>query len=460
MTYLMYLLIAMVSSMVSFIFSSFIYKRDNDLAIKNMARLESFCELKQQQIDEYIDKYEHLQLQLKEANEHKFEALRQSEIAKSKLEEFDKRLQDFEQNKKASLESSKAAIFEVANQLSSKLVSDHRRESEEVRKNSLDKFNEVTQKYQQQFENVLRSVSTLSSQVKESKEIVDVVKQALLSPGGAGNLAEITLENILKSSGLIEGKDFKIQYSFDSGENRQRPDAIIFLPSDNIFVIDSKASKFFHESGFNAEDAVLNDKLLGSMKIHLKQLASKEYKQNIIDHLKKTSTRNIKHVSTIMFMPSESVISKIQQLDHEFLEKAWQMNIFPAGPAGLVNILSHAKFMISEEMQIKNHEIILDEVKGLMTNLFVIAEYARKLGSNLQSATLNFDKFAGSFNRNIISKTRKLSKLGVSTKSGKELPPELERFQLMNIKQDLIEVEPEGDVEVSLLKDNKEEEVV
>ena len=458
MLYLTYLFIAIFSSVVTITIYNFALSKNHDLSLKNIVRLESLLEVFKGRIKQLEQNLIQKEEEIKAVIEDKYEALRQSEVAKSKLVEFDKRLVDFEQNKKETLESSKAAIFEIAGQLSSKLISDHRRENEEVRKNSLEKFHEVTQNYQLQFDEVLKSVASLNSQVRESKEIVDVVKQALLSPGGAGNLAEITLENILKSSGLVEGKDFKLQYSIEVGEVKQRPDAIIFLPSDNIFIVDSKSSKFFHEAEFGKSDEI-NAKLLASMKIHLKQLASKEYQKNVIGHLKNTSNRNIKHVSTIMFLPSEAVISKLQALDYEFLERAWQLNIFPAGPAGLVNILSHAKYMISEEMQVKNHQIIVEEVANLLSSFSVIYDYARKVGSSLQSATINFDKFAGSFNRNILGKGKKLANLGVTSKTKKELPPELERFQIMNIKHDLIELEPD-DNNLSLINENIEDEVI
>jgi DNA recombination protein RmuC len=390
----------------------------------------------------------------------KFEAQKEAEIAKMRLVEFDKRLYDFEQNKKASLESSKAAVFEIAQQLSSKLIADHRRESQEARQNSVEKFKEATANYHKQFEQVVHSVAALNAKIQESSEVVDVVKRALLSPGGTGSLAEITLENILKSSGLIDGKDFKLQYSINNHENRQRPDAIVFLPSNNIFIIDSKASKFFLESEIS-DDPEIAGKLLSAMRNHLKQLVSKEYQNGVMSHLKSAGYNIVNHVSTIMFLPSESLIEKLQKLDKNFLEKAWQHNIFPAGPSGLINLLSHARFMISEQLQIANHEIIINEVKNLLSGLFVLSDSARKLGANLQSASSNFDRFAGSFNRTILSKVKRLHKLGIASQSGKQLPNELERFQVLNIKQDVIEVEAEeaNNVHINAALLNEKEEV-
>jgi DNA recombination protein RmuC len=88
-------------------------------------------------------------------------------------------------------------------------------------------------------------VGALSKEVYQSKDIVDVIKNSLLSPSGAGNLAEITLENILKSSGLRNNLDFIMQYSLATEDKAVlRPDSVVFLPDDKLMVIDAKASKF------------------------------------------------------------------------------------------------------------------------------------------------------------------------------------------------------------------------
>jgi len=462
LTFCIYMLyIILISVVVTVAITTLIlmlfYGRRNAFNIKNLIKYEALIEVLRIKIEELQFESEKAGLELRDAVQAKYEAMSDAEVAKTKLGEFDKRLFDFEQNKKASLENSKAAIFEIANQLSSKLVSDHRRESEEVRQKSFEKFNEATEKYQKQFEQVVDSVSALNSQVKDTREVADIVKRALLSPGGAGSLAEITLENILKSSGLIDGTDYKIQYSINQGENRQRPDAVVFLPSNNVFVIDSKASKFFLEAEFSGNEE-LNDKMLLSMKNHIKQLASREYQFNVVEHLKANGHKSVNHFSTIMFLPSEAMIDKLQKSDYEFLDKAWQQNIFPSGPSGLINLLSHAKFMISQNLQMSNQEFIIAEVRNLLSGLFVIAEHAKKLGSNLQSASLSFDKFAGSFNRNILSKTKKLSTYGITGKNGKQLPPEIERFQIINLKQDIIEIDPDetGDSESSKMIEKEE----
>ena len=374
----------------------------------------------------------------------RFDFEKKNELLAQHLKELNIRMNEWEILKEKSIEHAKAAIFEVGGKLSSKLIEDHKREAEEANRKNHEKYKETSEILNKQFETIVNSVITLGDQVKDSKNTVDIVRQALLSPSGAGNLAEITLENILKNSGLVSGSDYKMQYSFSGGNdgNRFRPDAVIFLPGDNLMVIDSKASKFFTEIAHADSDPALKEKLVISMRNHLKQLVSKNYQDEIRDSIE--NKKDLNHISMIMFLPSEVALEKLRELDSEFMNKAWENNIYPSGPIGLVNILSHAKFQIMQSKQVDNYKVIIDEVNGLVGSLATLYEHARKVGVSLQSASSNFDKFAGTFNTKIVGKTRKLVNLGVVSKNKSVVPNMIDRYQV--ISSDKLTI-VEGEVE-------------
>ena len=387
-----------------------------------------------------------LEQKLEELNQNLFQISEKKNISETRLVEMEKRIEDFELAKKNALENAKAAIFEVGGKLSSKLIEEHKRESEQAKKERDAKFKETTEKFNKDFENIVKTVATLNEQVKESRSKVDIVNRALLAPTSAGSLAEITLENILKNSGLIEGVDFALQYSIiGSNDQKLRPDAVIFLPAGNLMVIDSKASKFFLEiaKATNEEKSIVETKLLESMRKHVKSLISRDYKDGIREHLKQNGhIKSVKHVSIVMFLPTESALERLQNLDSKFVNNAWQNNIYPAGPVGLVNILAHAKFQIAENLKADNFDIITEEVSGLLSSIATIYEYARKVGVSIQGASNNFDKFAASFNSKILAKAKKLNKLGVRLNQNKPLPQMLDRYQLIKSgKMSLIENE-------------------
>ncbi len=356
------------------------------------------------------------------------------------INEMQKRMDDWEKSRSEAINHAKAAIFEAGSKLSNQLIEKHKSETKE----SAEKLTKTQKELQGQFESIINNVAVLNNEIKSSKETVDHVKRALLTPSGAGSLAEITLENILKASGLEHQRDYIMQYSMHTKSDMNksyRPDAVVFLPGDNMMIIDSKASKFFTELGGDNDDNTekeINVRLKNSMRNHLKSLSSKDYQDSLREHLQ---GHKINHVSSIMFLPSEIAVEKISKIDQEFVHKAWEKDIFPVGPSGLINILTHAKFQISANKQAENHQKIVDEVRKLLHSFSTIYEHARKVGSSLYSATNNFDKFAASFNANIIPKAKNLNNLGVNLQSNKKIPSHLERFTIVSSnKVEMIEV--------------------
>lgn len=362
------------------------------------------------------------------------------ELKTQAMQEMEKRMADWEASRLEAINHAKAAIFEAGTKLTHQLLEQHKTETKE----SQTKISQTTSELQTQFEKILSSVAILDNEIKTSKQTVEIVKNSLLSPGGAGSLAEITLENILKASGLEPGRDFIMQYSItaDHDNSKLRPDAVVFLPANNALVIDSKASKFFTElaqaDNPEAEQSIFTQ-LKTTMRNHLKSLTGKDYKEALRNHLKE---HNIQHIASIMFLPSEAAVEKLGKIDHDFMTKAWEQEVFPVGPTGLINILSHAKFQTATHKQAENHHIIIEEIRKLLNSFVTLSEFAKKVGGSLQNATNNYDKFAASFNSSLLPKARNLEKLGIHLQKNKSLPTSLDRLTVISSnKIALIDVE-------------------
>ncbi len=390
-------------------------------------------------------------------NQEKIELIKQTENLKSKVTYLEQLTQDHEKLKIESMQLAKSALFDLGKDLSKQLIDIHKQENEQSRKHSEENITKTTNKLNEEFEKLIQSVAVLHHEVKESKSSVDVVKQALLNPSGAGSLAEITLENILKNSGLRPGVDFILQYHIGHKEGSFRPDAIVFLPGDNLMIIDAKASKFLLEiaSAEEKDKPYFMDGFIKTMNNHLKQLSLKDYRDSISTHFN-TNSIKVNHIITLMFLPSEHAVEQIAGLDKAFIQKAWDQNVFPVGPSGLINMLSFAKFQISEQLREENYKIILEEVKKILSSIGTLSEYSKKVGSNLQSMVSSYDKFAASFNRNFLSKAKQLQKLGIESTSNKAITTALERFQLVSHNIDILEIEGEAiELEPSLELEDK-----
>lgn len=330
--------------------------------------------------------------------------------------------------------TAKNVVSELGNTLSKQLIENHRRENQEARELSEKNIAVSSSKFNSEFERLVNMIGSLSKEVEQSKGMVDIIKQSLLSPSGAGLLAEITLENILKSSGLRPNLDFIIQYSITKVDNAKlRPDAVIFLPAGNLMVIDAKASKFLVDMG---QDSI---NLSKTMNNHLKSLNSKDYAENILINLQ-DKKEHFGNIITLMFLPTEQAIETIRIADSKFEQKAWENNILPVGPAGLINMLSFAKFQISDYRRSENHKLIIDEVRKLLTSINSLAEHSHKLGNNIKNIVNYYDKFAASFNQNFLSKAKNIQKLGIDT-SNKVMYDTIERYQLVSSKSEIIDAE-------------------
>ena len=351
----------------------------------------------------------------------------------SKIEYQEQLITESDKARQESLSSAKAALFDLGGELSKQLIEIHKRENKETRELSERNIAVTSEKFNSEFERLINMIGSLSKDIEQSKGTVDIIKQSLLSPSGAGLLAEITLENILKSSGLRIDLDFIIQYSLTTLENAKlRPDAMIFLPSGNLMVIDAKASKFLVETSEIGN-------LSKTMNNHLKSLNSKDYAENILTSFHDKGER-FSNIITLMFLPTEQAVEKIIAADSTFLQKAWAGNIFPVGPAGLMNMLSFAKFQISDYRRSENHKLIIEEVRKLLSSVASIADHSQKLGHNIQNIVSNYDKFAASFNRHFLSRAKNIQKLGIDIGS-KTIQPALERYQLVSSKSEIIDIE-------------------
>lgn len=378
-----------------------------------------------------------------ELTNEKIKNIKEIERLSAKVEYQEKIISEFKELRKNSEESTRSALFNLGNDLSKQLIELHKKENKETRDLSEQNIKKTSEQFNQEFERLVKMVSALSKDIDESKDAVDIIKTSLLSPSGAGSLAEITLENILKASHLRSGIDFKMQYStFGEEQNLLRPDALIFLPSDNIMIIDAKASKFLLESDDNL------NQLSRTMNTHIKSLSSKDYAEYILQNFAQKASNNsakrlVGNVITLMFLPTEHAIEKILEADSEFMNKAWKQNIFPVGPAGLMNMLSFAKFQISEHLMLNNHQIIIEEVRKLIASISSLAEHSGRLSNNIRSLVGNYDKFAASFNSNFLNKAKNIGKYGINIDI-KKLDQNLMRYQLISSKSAMIEVE-EGD---------------
>lgn len=355
---------------------------------------------------------------------------KQNELLKQSQQQLERHKQEWTKDKETMLL-----------QLSSEMMKKNNEQQNQMSLDQQEAVKKITENLFKNFENVTAKLSALDDEVKKSAKEIDHTKAALLSPGGAGRTSEITLENILKASNLMEKEnlnsvgDYVLQSHFGSAaaSEAKRPDAILFLPSEQIIVIDSKSSPHFFEfadaekSHNESHQKEILTKIKESFRRHLEDLKRKDYSKFLFEELRAKNSSDYK-IFLVMFLQTEQMLEVIKKADKDFEQRAFEAGIIVATPVVLIHLLSNVKFVIDRFKQEKNIEILKVEIGKLLDGLVAIVKESGELGKSINKALLGYNKLAKNLNRaTVLSKN--ISELGIEGKKSGEVKL-LEEFEV------------------------------
>jgi DNA recombination protein RmuC len=324
-------------------------------------------------------------------------------------------------------------------------------------------FNKTTEELREEFKRVINKVCSLDDDTKKMDKEIDKAVRALLYPGAAGLSSETTLENLLKASGLRQrfskddDGDFILQSTFTGGdgERDKRPDAVIYMPNNHYVVIDSKSSSHFLDlqdavdSGDINKEKDLLAKIKVRMNTHLGDLTSRDYKKAQLDYINaKAESGIVPTVITVMFLQTDKMLDVVRKADKNFEMNAYQKDIFVATPMGLKNLLNSSKFVIAKGNQDLNIGKIKEELIMLLEHIYSISGKADIVGKRLSSALKSYQEFAGIFNRNVLTRGKKLNKLGISSKLDG-----MKKLDTYEVTKNVVEVEGEIEEEMKTIEE-------
>ncbi len=418
-----------------------------------------------QQVNQLQMERTDLHLKIQDLTQQKTEAERQLAILRTELdkerEAHAERMKIVEMMKDEAIKAAESATLASATKLSSKLLDDHKRQSDEAKKNSEERVKKTTESLVNQITEVSKNIHALNSDVANNRNTMDTVMRALSSPGGAGQYSEIGLENTLTSFGLVKGRDFAMQQQLDS--NRLRPDAMVFLPGNTVLVIDSKASKFLldlAEAETEEQEAAAYVKLAKTMNSHLKSLSDKNYKAEVISEYRASGrAQGTPQVFSIMYLPNEGAIEKVTIADPQFHNKATKLQITLAGPAALNCLIGMARVQLDVERQSENQERIVEGAQMIVESIGVVIEKTIAVGKGLKQASKNYNSLTGSMNSRLIPRVQKMVSYGVQSNRHKSVPSHVPTFSFTEHERgDLIEGESEEVQQGSFLTDQTDKD--
>lgn len=434
-------------------------KKSDELELQNQELLNNIANLKiiegeknilQQLINGKNDEVLSLQSQLNNLRISLNNTQKESEfLLKEKLEW---------QNEKAKL----------LKEISYNIIQENIKQNSELQEKSKKEIENITKSLHDNFSGVLEKVKSLNDDTEKTRYDLDLVKNGLLNPTGAGLTSEITLSNILKASGLVEKEtkdgagDYILQTSFNTQNNEEdikRPDGIVYLPSNNYIIIDSKSSKHFLElqqsiENKNEEEVKeIKRKIKERMNKHLTSLSSKDYQKAQADYLNLNKENNAT-IMTIMFLQTEKMLETIREIDPNFERKCYESNVFACTPLGLINLLNSAKYTIQKEKQNLNFNNLKEELRKLFDNFGNLFLHSKNIGKSLEKAVTEYNALADTFNKKLLLRLRNMEKVGIETNKRNFETSKLETYQILAQSLNTIDSEAE-EIEENNLIENK-----
>ena len=338
------------------------------------------------------------------------------EEQKKLLEESrDRLLKEFENTGAKVLGAAQEKFLERANER----FGHSEKTSEEKIRELLAPVGERLKKYEDQVaaleEKRTNAFSSLAAQIEQMRLGQEEVRREAQrlgnsltnAPKARGRWGERALQNVLEQCGLSEHTDFMLEQSLDTDEGRLRPDAIVNVPGSKKLVIDAKVSLNAYQAAFEAEDEGERKRHLDlhakSMRGHVQTLGSKSYQSQFDDAPD----------YVVMFVPGEHFVAAALDADPELWDFAFRNKVLLATPTNLVAIARTVAQVWRQDTIAKEAMEIGKAGAELYDRLAIAAEHMKRVGGGLESAVKNYNKFVGSFERNVLSAGRRLSEKGI-----------------------------------------------
>ncbi|WP_374528225.1 DNA recombination protein RmuC [Novosphingobium sp.] len=276
----------------------------------------------------------------------------------------------------------------------------------------LKSYEEQVQKLEKERVDAFGNLSGLIQSLREGQEQVRKEAQRLgnsltNAPKARGRWGERALQNVLEQCGLSEHTDFELEHSLDTDEGRLRPDAIVHVPGQKKLVIDAKVSLNAYQAAFEADDEAERKRHLDlharSMRGHVQTLGAKSYQsqfEEAPDYV-------------IMFVPGEHFVAAALEHDPELWDFAFRNKVLLATPTNLVAI-ARTVALVWKQDQLAREAVEIGRMGSeLYDRIAVAADHLKRVGSGLEGAVNNYNKFVASFERNVITSGKRLRDKGI-----------------------------------------------
>lgn len=323
----------------------------------------------------------------------------------------------------------KALAAEILEEKSKRFVEANEATLGQIMNPMRDRLNEFKTKVEEIHAKDVEQQAALKAELSQLKELNKQMTEeahglAVALKGQAkkqGNWGELVLSNVLDRAGLVEGKDFRREVSFDTEEGRRRPDVVLSLPQSKHLVIDAKVSLNAYTRYVNAAEPAQ------------REVALKEHVAAIASRIQELSDRRYFELPGLnspemvfMFIPIESAFVEALRADESLFQRAIERNILVATPTTLLTSLNIVRQLWRFEEQNRHTAALADRASKVYAKLVGFVDSMESLGRQLNSAQDSYKKAMGQLvegKGNLINQAKDFEKLGVAVKA--QLPQHL-----------------------------------
>jgi len=293
-------------------------------------------------------------------------------------------------------------------------------------KESLQKMDAQLQALEVKREGAYRELTEIVKQSHETHQQLrgetSQLLQALRTPTTRGRWGEIQLKRILEMTGMsAHAKDFETQANIADG--LLRPDVIVHLPGERCIIIDSKVPLASYLDATQSTDETARQAALKQhakqVRDHVKLLAAKAY----WDQVEGTPE------FVVLFLPGDHFLAAAMDADTDLMDFCVAQKVILATPMTLIALLRTVSYGWRQESLRENAQRIGALGGELYASLVTMTDHIGAVGSKLAGSLESYNKLIGSFDRNVLSKARKLKEFGAA-KDGKLLPEALDPIDL------------------------------
>jgi DNA recombination protein RmuC len=248
--------------------------------------------------------------------------------------------------------------------------------------------------------------------------------------GEQGHWGELVLLDLLEACDLKRGLHYTYQQTFltdgEDGlrEERKRTDVVLRFPDERSLIIDSKVTLTAHKDYVEATDEGTRrealDRLVTSIRIHMRELAAKNYQELL-------GEKSPDYV--VLFAPNEAAYLLAAQADPKLITDGYKSRVLIAGPTTILHIARIIESLWRNEERAKSLEQIGERARLLFDGFTLFVDALEDVRTSILKAAAQIHNAEESNNEaikrlttgrgNLVSQAEKLGRL--ANKSSKQI---------------------------------------